>query len=278
MTLIWIITALLPEFYDVNGWSLSIRPPTNGPYIVGETYEDVRVNITLINKTRNSRKCPPLELALQAAELEITLKYADGRNVRCHFEPFPVSRPEKWLTLDSGEFLKIDLRLTDFGYQHFLEPGKYRSQVRFKTPQGLVTSRQWVMEVVEPDAMTILASHTIPLDEHYAKAAPRDQYKAFIQQVKVGDQVYLLYRSFWGGVVRNDRAARCVRLAELPGKVEMKCIGEYGKGKELTITYADKTSPAGTTTILLDSRGEGGPYRVPPEDKSIPAPRPVKKP
>jgi len=252
--------ALLPEFSDINGWELRVQPPPVGPYIIGETYEDLRVNITLINKSGESRRCPPLEFALRACELHVAFKYPDGGNVRCYFEPFPPTRPEKWVKIDAHASVSTDLRLTDFGYEQFVKSGKHRGQVRFKTPQGLVTSRQWVMDVVEPDATTILASHTIPLDESYAKAPPKDQYKAFIQQVTVGEQVLLLYRSFWGGAVRRDRVDRCIRLAELPGKVEMNASVSTGRGKNSQSPTRTRSPPTGKTTLIIDSRGEPWSY------------------
>jgi hypothetical protein len=92
---------------------------------------------------------------------------------------------------------------------------------------------------------------------------PQARNRYAVQQVKVGDRVYLVYFR---------------RLAELPGKCEMTVEGEYGWRKPLTITY--KTSPAAEPTKLVVNAITGSPWvepaPTPPEDLSIPAPRPRK--
>ncbi|MCI0705703.1 MAG: hypothetical protein L0241_31975 [Planctomycetia bacterium] len=272
---------VVPNLYDAHGWGLRVERLTTGPYIVGETYENIRVKITLINKTEQARQYPPLGLALRSSELHVGLKYPDGRGVRCHFEPDGPTRPETWVKLEAGKSVSIELALRTFGYRQLFEPGKYQAQLTFKTPQGEVAAFPWVLDVVKPDAADILASHTVPLDELEAKRKPDDQYRAFVQQVKLGDRVFLFYRSFWGGTKNGDRVDRCLRLAELPGKVEMKVEGEYGMGKRLTITYDDKKSPTGKRIIIIDSRGGSidlAPQPPPddPNDRIAPPPRPGK--
>ena len=68
------------------------------------------------------------------------------------------------------------------------------------------------------------------------------------------------------------------RLAELPGKCEMTVEGAYGGWEPITVTYADKKSPSGTTTRVIHSIS-GAPWRQEDQDsynakhKLAPAPR-----
>ena len=68
----------------------------------------------------------------------------------------------------------------------------------------------------------------------------------------MGKKTLLIYRRRYdpksgGGIYRT------MRLAELPGKVEMKVEGAFGDGKPLTITYKDANSPTGTTKLVINS-------------------------
>lgn len=76
-----------------------------------------------------------------------------------------------------------------------------------------------MLDVVEPAAADILASHTVPLSEHEAKRKPDDQYRAFVQQIKLGSQVFLVYRSFWG----EPRTG----IARVPAFDSRSCRGKW---------------------------------------------------
>ena len=246
---------IVPNLYDAYGWGLRVECLTHGPYIVGETYKNARVKITLINKTEQARQYWPLAVAMKAHELKILLRYPDGRGVRCHSEVDLPRLGDVQSRLEAGKSVSIELALSDFGYRQFFEPGKYKAQLRFKSPQGEVTSFPWVLDVVEPGAADILASHTVPLDDFEVRRKADTLSQAFVQQIKLGSQVFLVYRSFGRGSKNAVVPDRCTRLAELPGKVDMKVTGEFGLGKQITIVFEDKNEPDGKRTIIIDSKG-----------------------
>ena len=62
-------SVLVPSPHDAHGWGLRVERLTHGPYIVGETYKNVRVKMTLINKTAQERAHWPLAVAVKAGEL-----------------------------------------------------------------------------------------------------------------------------------------------------------------------------------------------------------------
>ncbi|MBY0457605.1 MAG: hypothetical protein K2V38_09730 [Gemmataceae bacterium] len=237
---------------DAHGWGLRIERLNRGPWLVGETYQNADVKITLINKANEPRRCPPLELAIRSTELQAALRYPDGRGVRCHREPDGPTRPEDWVEVGTGKSLSTALYLKTLGYRQFMEAGKYTARMKFRTPQGEVTSMPWVIEVVEPAKDDILASFTVPLDAQEAKRKPEDRERAVVEQIKIGKQVFLVCRVFGRGAGGRQAVFRCERLAELPGKVEMKVTGEYGRGKQLEIEYDHKDGPKGKRLATVD--------------------------
>ncbi len=245
---------IIPDFHDAHGWGLRIERLTGGPYIVGETYENIRVRITLANRTEQLRTHWPLGVAVKAGDLSISLTYPDGRAVRRHFELDLPRVGDAEQKLEAGKSVSADLALRDFGFQQLLEPGRYRAQALLKTSQGKVVSFPWSLDVVEPAPTDVLAAHIIPLDELEARRGADDRSKAVVQQIKLGDRVFLVYRSFGRGSKNVLVPDRCIRLAEIPQKVDMKVTGEYGRGKTLTIVFDDAKEPDGKRTIVIDSK------------------------
>ncbi len=80
--------------------------------------------------------------------------------------------------------------------------------------------------------------------------AKRD--RGSIQQIKIENRTWLFYRRFLSDEL-GGKANAVHRLAELPGKVEMKVEGVYGDYTPITITYKDSKSPTGTTKLVIHS-------------------------
>jgi hypothetical protein len=245
---------IVPSLYDANGWGLRVERLTRGPYIVGETYKDVRVKITLINKTGQARDHRSLAVAVKSNKLEILLKGPGGQGVghRCEMDLPTVGDAQS--RLEAGKSVSVELALSEFGFREFFEPGKFQAQLKFKSPQGDVASVPWVLDVVEPSTADILASHTVPLDDYETRRKPNTFSQAFVQQIKLGNRVFLVYRSFGRGSKNAIVPAYCVRIAELPGKVvDLKVEGAFGRGNPLTITYRETTYTKWTTTHVINS-------------------------
>lgn len=123
------------------------------------------MKIALLNKSDQVRKHPPFAAAILATELQVDLKYPDGRSVRCNLgDPYGPTRPESWVTMEAGKSASIEATLRKFGFQQFFETGKYLAQATFDTRQGKVSSFPWVLDVIEPDAADVLASRLVPFE------------------------------------------------------------------------------------------------------------------
>ena len=249
---IWSVVAA--GLYDTAIWSLRTEQITSGPYIVGESCESVQVKIAMANKSDQVRKHPPFATAILATELQVDLKHPDGRSVRCNLgDPYGPTRPESWVTMEAGKSASIEATLRKFGFQQFFETGKYQAQATFDTPQGKVSSFPWVLDVIEPDATATLGSHTIPLEGYATKWPKEKQERAVIQQIKIGNRTWLVYRKFLSSK-EGGKVVSTFRIAEVPGKVlDLKVEGAYGEGNPLTITYRATTYTKWTTTHVINS-------------------------
>ena len=138
--------------------------------------------------------------------------------------------------------------LKDFGYMQFHEPDEY-NPVTLRTSDGLLFTPAVKFRVFEPAADAILASQTIPPDAEEVKLPKEKQRRSAIQQIKVEGRTWLFLRLFYPPA-RGGQAFHACRLAELPGKVEVKVEGAYGdESGPLRITY--KTSPNPVPTKLV---------------------------
>ena len=253
-------SALVPSPHDAHGWGLRVERLTHGPYIVGETCKNVRVKVMLINKTAQARDHWPLAVAVKADELKIMLKGPDGQGVgrRCEVDLPRLGDAQSQLA--AGKSVSVELALSDFGFREFSEAGKFRAQLKFDSPQGNVASFPWVLDVVEPTAADILASHMVPLDDFETRQKANTLSQALVQQIKLGGRVFLVYRSFGRGSGNAIVPVDCIRIAELPGKVEdMKVEGAYGRDNPLTITYRETSYTKWATKLVINAKN-GSPW------------------
>ncbi len=247
---------VVSSLYDAHGWSLRVQSLTSGPYLVGETHKTIRMRITLSNKTDTALQYPPFELAIRAAELRINLLAPDGRVADRNetSDPYGPSRLESWAKMEAGKSVVGELPLSIFGYERFYEMGKYKAMLTFKTPQGKVSSFPWVLEVVEPADTDILASQLVPVEGDRLNWPKEKQERVTIQQIKIGNRTWLFHRQFLNSE-QGGKVSRTFRIAELPGKCEMKVEGAFGGGNPLTITYKDEPYRKWWTKHVISSYG-----------------------
>lgn len=241
------LVALHAVFGGAPGWFLESRLVTDGPFIVGESCQNVRIKVVLANVSGEPRSHLTFEDALKSGDLNVRLRYPDGRVVRRYFERTNPRNPR--VSLRASESASVELALSDFGYRQLWEAGKYEAVLTLKTPQGVAFSLPWIVDVVEPALTDVFVSHKIgPDSRQKSETCPH----ALVQQIKLGKRVFLVYRSFDRGSRDALVPDRCIRLAELPGKVDLKVTGEYGRGKKLTIAFDDAKEPDGKRTIIVE--------------------------
>ncbi|MBY0459480.1 MAG: hypothetical protein K2V38_19330, partial [Gemmataceae bacterium] len=107
-------------------------------------------------------------------------------------------------------------------------------------------------EVVEVTEKAVLTTHWLPLEGERAKQPPEEAERRAIQQVAVRGRTFLVFR-YYHSQKNGGKPSQLVRLAELPGKVDVKVEGGFGDRKPLFVTYKDATAPGGVRTLKLSS-------------------------
>jgi hypothetical protein len=244
----------LPGPADVEGWGLRVRRlDAPGWYLAGEPLGPVRIEVRLTNRASRVRPYPHLEGARSSGDLSVTVTRPDGTPLPSLAGPFVrrpgATRPE----LPAGGSASAVFRLRDFGYDQLREPGEYRLTASLKTPDAVVPAPPLILTVADVPPAAVLVSHLVPPASAEAKRPEAERVRAFVQQVRVGGRVLLIYRRFvgpkFGGGVDYT-----FRLAELDGEVEMKVGGAYGEGKPLVVAHRD---PAAGWVILTVNSTDG---------------------
>lgn len=244
---------LLPTPTDKLGWGLRVRLlALHQPYLAKEDVHRYGVVVALINQSKEERQYLYLEVANTTGDLEVAIVQPDGKPLRSHA---PRRRPiffNERPNLPAGQFVSSVFKFQDFGYDQLPEPGEYELRASLKTAEGVVVAPAVKLTVIEPSLDAILASQAVPLEGFEALKPKDEQERAVIQQVKIGNRTWLIYRRFLSTKL-GGKVSWTFRLAELPGKVEMTVEGAYGDWKPLTIKYKDPSSQTGTTTLKINS-------------------------
>jgi hypothetical protein len=246
----------LPHPADKDGWRLRIHHlSVSGPYFVGESIDRKRFRVTLLNVSDEERVCDPLFVSKETGDLQLTIFQADGKFLQIiggEVRPRdPFTEPMK---LPAGHGVSLDFQFVEFGYTELRRPGAHKLELTLRLRVGgkSIAAPPVELAVIEPEPTAILTSHRVPLEGRTANLPADEQERPFVQQVKVGGRVFLIYRilagSKWG--TGYDFISR---LAELTGKVEMTVEGAYGGRNPLTIKYKDANSKTGWTTLVINS-------------------------
>src|SRR5262249_51664766 len=152
--------------------------------------------------------------------LDLFITGPDGKGVKgdCRLKP-PRDPLTELLKLKADQCDFDRFRLGTFGHGVFLDTGRYRMQATLPIDGKTITSPSVEVEVVAMQNHAVLVSHTLPLEGEQLKRPVERRHRAFIQQIKVGNRVWLVQRQFWGG---SHGPGFVYRIIELPGKCEMK--------------------------------------------------------
>lgn len=266
LTVVNATTWLLPDAAaDKFGWALRARLlDSRQPYLVGEYLhrrEDVhhpRLLVALGNQTKEDRKYLLLNAARVAGSLRVTILRPDGKPLPWTYYPgMKLLFDTRW-DLAAGKWDSFDFDFGELNNQAGLsDVGVYELRASLGTAEGSIVSPPIKFKVIEPAADAVLASHPIALEGYEAKWPKERQRRPVIQQITIESRTWLVYRRF---ASPNDggKASYTHRLAELPGKVDVKVEGAFGFWGPLTITY--KTAPTAEPTKLVVNSVTGFPW------------------
>lgn len=155
--------------------------------------------------------------------------------------------------LRPGECYRDHFESFGVWYLPLHQAGRYQIAARMKIGGKELRSPPVEIEVVKVADDAVLARHDLPRQD--LKPQPGEhQMRAAVEQVRVGDRVWLVYRR-WGELGGLIFARR---LVALPGKCEMTVEGVYASSGPIAITY--QTSPEAKPTKLTIQCISGSPW------------------
>jgi hypothetical protein len=241
-----------------KGWELKIaRANSAEPLLVGESVEGIHLTVTLKNTTNKERGYLPTARALRAHVLQVHIDNPKNKPIG-KLGRFPGPDDFKNLTpIAAGKEVQFPLSLGGaWGLFPYLA-GKYTVTVTYETPDGKVTSNAITFDAIEPAKDAILARHQLPPGGRTVQQPEAERVTAFVDQIKVGDKVYLVYREF-AGPKDGGGCSFAKRIATLPGKVEMVVVGAHGSRapegwEQFHLAYPHK--PNGMTVLRIQAVG-----------------------
>ena len=232
---------LFPTPTDQFGLALRIRPAASSRiYLAMECVEQDDLNVLLISPSDKLQN--PIKIIGAGRDgsgnLQISIADSMGKLV-----PPSVD----------GRVATVGTRFGECGYAWMPGPGTYQLKATLKAAEGMVVAPVFKFKVIEPSSEEILTSQQIPLEGQFSKGPKASQETAFVQQIKIGNCVWLFYRKF-DSPSSGSAVNFAKRITELPGKVlDMKVEGAFGDWNPLTITYREHTYTKFTTKHVINS-------------------------
>jgi hypothetical protein len=235
-----LVSPVIPGPIDATGWGLRVRLLSpKPPLFVGESSEQVRIEILLLNRTTLERTHVRLNKALATGTLTCSIVEPGGKEIRRvvgSMGPGP-DRVDDVAQLSGHEFVSTECRLSVFGYFKFHIPGDYTIRLMLVTSEGQVVSLPAKIIVGDPSVEQVISRQILPLVGTKANPNLNERQQAVIDQVRLGNRVLLMYRRIAPAKSGGD-VSFVARLAELTGPSEVHVEGAYGEArKPLTVTY-----------------------------------------
>lgn len=250
-TALAIVAPFLASPLDRDNLGLRVRDMSGrGPLLVGEYVEQIAYRISLHNFSTANREYDPFDFAKKVGDLNISITQPDGKWLRSYAHPVEQKRPKNPPGLSAGESVSQEYRFKEFA--QLRQPGRYRLEVTLKLDGKKHIAPSVGFDVVELPNDAILWSHRLPLEGREAGKPADEQQSAIVQQVKIGDRTWLIYRRF-SGTKSGGGITMTARIAELSGKREMKVEGAYGDWNPFTITYREQTYSKLDTKLVINS-------------------------
>lgn len=254
IALVLTLMPFLPSPQDRDGLGLRIRLERDGPFLERESINSVPIVVTLINFSKKAREHDPFIVALRTRDLDLQIVGPDGKPLGAGGDP---SLPRDPFTvrnkLQPGEHDSHKFYVASFGSRVIYATGRYRVAAKLAVDGKEISSPPCDFEVVKVPDEAVLVSQNIALAGQELKRPAEQRQLSAIQQVKVGHDVWLVYRRFVKGGVFFAR-----RVAVLPGVVEMTVEGNYGDWGPIRISY--KTSPTSAQMRIAIHSFDGMPW------------------
>ena len=246
-----------PQVED-KGWELKIeRANPAEPVFAGEYADGITVTVTLKNTTDKERGYVPVPRAIARHVLDANIVDPKGEGMGQLCRRSPADDFKNLTPVAAGKTVSFPVTLNRFGYMNLYAGGKYTVRLSYQTPDGRVVSNALPFEVIDPPNDALLARRQVPPGGRIAQRPLEERETAFVDQVKVGDKVYLLYRVYVGPKY-GTACSFAKRIATLPGKVDMVVVGAHGSRlpdgwERFFLAYPHK--PNGMTTLRIQSVG-----------------------
>src|SRR5262249_17997074 len=165
---------------------------------VGEYTDGIVATVTLKNTTDKDRGYVGVPQAVQRQVLVADITDPDGQLMRRIGEP-GVAEDFKALTpLGAGKEAKLSVGLGSYHFVNFRKAGKHTLQMTYNSPDGRVTSNAIAFTVYDPAKDDIVARQVLPIVGMEARRPAAERASAFLDQVRVGEKTYLVYRRYVG--------------------------------------------------------------------------------
>ena len=241
-----------------KGWELKIeRANPAEPVFAGEYTDGITLAVTLKNTTDKERGYVPAPRSIRGHVLDANVLDPRGAVMgqmcrRTRGDDFKNLAP-----VAAGKTASFPVTLSWFGYTNLYTAGKYAVRLSYQTPDGRIASNALTFEVVDPPKDALLARRQLSPGGRTAQRPLEERETAFVDQVKVGDKVYLLYREY-AGPKYGAACSFAKRIATLPGKVDVVVVGAFGSRlpdgwERFFLAYPHE--PNGMTTLRIQSVG-----------------------
>jgi len=235
------MTWMFPSPSDKSGWGLRMQTQSVcQPFLTRESIWQGRLEVMLINQTKDERKYIPLETARKIHDLRIVIVSANGSTLPSfgHSRAFNRDAFPRRSLLPAGRATSHLFGFEQLGYSQLPGSGEYEMRASLQLTDGIIDAPAIKLKVVEHTSEDVLVSQSVLLEGQSAKWSKERQPRAFVQQIKIGNRTWLFYRKFsspeFGGEIES-----AFRIVELPEKCEMRVEGSFGDWNPLTIVYKE---------------------------------------
>jgi hypothetical protein len=244
---------LAPSKRDVNGVGIRIvRSNLAVPVFEREAISDREMRIGLLNLSKSNIMYDPLPVARACGDLDAIITDPEGVQVPRLGRPSRRDPFTQQLNLRAATLASEDYLLSDFGYDQVKSIGRHTLEVSLNIAGKRLTSDKVFFQVVriQKDAVQV----SLPIQPSAKDAMPNanERSTAFIQQVRLGGKMYLVFRQFQSEKFGGE-LSRTVRIMELDGPQEMTVAGVRGGPEPLEVTLWKAGSPKSKQTLVVNS-------------------------
>lgn len=252
VSLVATLLPFMPSPHDWGGLGLRVGLKSALPFLQSERIEQVVFDLTLINLSKEAREHDPLVVATETGALRLGITGPDGKLMEngggfySLRDPFTQKNKLRPGESASDQFV--------FAVGTLVQTGRYKATATLMIDGKELGSPPLEFEVVKVPDDAILVTYKLPVQGRELARPVEKREQAAVQQVKLGDRVWLVYRRF----TAKGHVCFTRRVVALPGKAEMTVEGAHGEWGPIKITY--KTSATAEPTKVAIQSVDGMPW------------------